>query len=320
MQVNRTLEALAFGDSADVHLVARRESIDADLLSRREPVDVVEPDFAEHTHRRQVLQVTELRLRHALRPLGATEPELDGAVAVPLPRAHLRDDVRLGDDDRRRDDRAVVLEVLEHAELASQQHRLFEGRGSVGRLDLLVLLFHFRFVAHLFLMASLELDLDVDARGKVQLHERVDRLLRWIVYVDEPLVRSDLELLARILVDERALDDRELFDAGRQRDRTGDRRARALRGFDDLRRGLVDELVVVRLEPDPDALLCHYAITFVTTAAPTVCLPSRMAKRRTSSRAIGVIRVTSSVELSPGMIISVPVASFASPVTSVVRT
>src|SRR5689334_24983338 len=49
--------------------------------------------------------------------------------------------------------------------------------------------------------SSLELDLDVDARRKVQLHERVDRLLRWVVDVDEPLVRPDLELLARILVD-----------------------------------------------------------------------------------------------------------------------
>src|SRR5712691_10086145 len=103
----------------------------------------------------------------------------------------------------------------------------------------------------------LELDLDVDARLKVQLHEGVDRLLRWIVDVDEPLVRANLELLARVLVDEGTLDDRELLDACRQRDRTGDRRPRPLRGLDDLRRGLVDELVVVRLEPDPDALLCH---------------------------------------------------------------
>src|SRR5467141_3015144 len=165
----------------------------------------------------------------------------------------------------------------------------------------------------------LELDLDVDARRKVQLHERVDRLLRRVVDVDEPLVRSDLELLAGVLVDEWTLDDGELLDARRQRDRTGDRRPRALRGLDDLRRGLVDELVVVRLEADPDALLCHYAITFVTTPAPTVWPPSRIAKRRPSSRAIGVMSVTSIFELSPGMIISVPSDSFASPVTSVVR-
>src|SRR2546423_6136574 len=108
-----------------------------------------------------------------------------------------------------------------------------------------------------FPAASLELDLDVDARRKVQLHERVDRLLRWIVDVDEPFVRSDLELLARVLVNERAADDRELLDACRQRDRTGDRRPCPLRRLDDLRRGLVDQLVVVRLETDPDALLCH---------------------------------------------------------------
>src|SRR5437762_10852324 len=166
---------------------------------------------------------------------------------------------------------------------------------------------------------SLELDLDIDARRKVQLHEGVDRLLRWVVDVDEPFVRSDLELLARVLVDEGTLDDRELLDTCRQRDRTGDRRSCPLRRLDDLRRGLVDELVVVRLEADPDALLCHYAITFVTTPAPTVCPPSRMAKRRPSSRAIGVMSVTSIFELSPGMIISVPSDSFASPVTSVVR-
>src|SRR5205823_1303620 len=176
------------------------------------------------------------------------------------------------------------------------------------------------FVSSVIFLAFLELDLDVDAGRKVQLHEGVDRFLRWVVDVDEPLVRPDLELLARVLVDERTLDDRELLDTCRQRDRTGDRRPGPLRGLDDLRRGLVDELVVVRLQADPDALLGHYAITFVTTPAPTVCPPSRMANRRPSSSAIGVIRVTSRVELSPGMIISVPVASFASPVTSVVRT
>src|SRR5688500_18986356 len=96
---------------------------------------------------------------------------------------------------------------------------------------------------------ALELDLDVDASRQVQPHEGVDRLLRGIVDVDEPLVRADLELLAGVLVDERALDDRELLDARGQRHRTRDRRPGALRGLDDLRRGLVDELVVVRLEP-----------------------------------------------------------------------
>src|SRR5216683_6906287 len=138
----------------------------------------------------------------------------------------------------------------------------------------------------------LELDLDVDARRKVELHERVDGLLRWIVDVDEPLVGPDLELVARVLVDEWTADDGELLDACGQRDRPGHGRPRPLRRLDDLRGGLVDELVVVRLEPDPDPLLRHYSMTFVTTPAPTVLPPSRIANRRPSSRAIGLLRVT----------------------------
>src|SRR5688572_24528735 len=50
--------------------------------------------------------------------------------------------------------------------------------------------------------SPLELDLDIDAGRKVELHEGIDRLLRWIVDVNEALVRPDLELLTRVLVDE----------------------------------------------------------------------------------------------------------------------
>src|SRR5438094_5247582 len=137
---------------------------------------------------------------------------------------------------------------------------------------------------------DLQLDLDVDAGWQVELHQRVDRLLRRIVDVNEPLVRADFELLARILVDERRADDRVLLDVRRQRHRTGDGRPGPLRGLDDLRGRLVDQLVVVGLEPDPDSLLRHlslfplaHSMTLVTTPAPTVLPPSRMAKRSPSS-------------------------------------
>jgi len=62
-----------------------------------------------------------------------------------------------------------------------------------------------------------------------------------------------------------------------------------------------------------------YAWIFVTTPAPTVRPPSRMAKRRPSSQATGVMSSTSRVMLSPGTTISVPAGSLVSPVTSVVR-
>ena len=62
-----------------------------------------------------------------------------------------------------------------------------------------------------------------------------------------------------------------------------------------------------------------YLVIVPTTPAPTVRPPSRMAKRRPWSIAIGAMSLTPSVTLSPGMTISVPSGSWTSPVTSVVR-
>ena len=62
-----------------------------------------------------------------------------------------------------------------------------------------------------------------------------------------------------------------------------------------------------------------HSMMLATTPAPTVRPPSRMAKRSFSSIAIGTIRFTSIVTLSPGMTISVPSGSVTIPVTSVVR-
>ena len=70
---------------------------------------------------------------------------------------------------------------------------------------------------------------------------------------------------------------------------------------------------------------CHnliqsdYSMILATTPAPTVRPPSRIAKRRPSSIAIGAIRVTVSCTLSPGITISTPSGSSTAPVTSVVR-
>src|SRR6266851_5235876 len=60
-----------------------------------------------------------------------------------------------------------------------------------------------------------ELDLDVDAGGEIELHQRVDRLRRGIDDVEQPLVRAHLELLPALLVDVRRTIDRELLDPRR---------------------------------------------------------------------------------------------------------
>jgi len=49
-----------------------------------------------------------------------------------------------------------------------------------------------------------------------------------------------------------------------------------------------------------------YSIIDATTPAPTVLPPSRIAKRNFSSMAIGTIKLTSIVTLSPGITISTP--------------
>ena len=72
------------------------------------------------------------------------------------------------------------------------------------------------------------------------------------------------------------------------------------------------------------AVLCqkateNYSATSVTTPEPTVRPPSRIAKRRPFSIAMGVISSTFMTTLSPGMHISTPSGRVMMPVTSVVR-
>src|SRR6185436_20193551 len=154
--------------------------------------------------------------------------------------------------------------------------------------------------------------------------------------VEQPLVRPHLELLTRFLVDVRAAQDGVLRDLCRQRDRSRHLGTGALGRVDDFTRRLIEHAVVVSLESDADLFVHHdvvssknsgaagsspavhssYSIMSVTVPAPTVRPPSRIAKRRPFSIAIGAIRSMVSVVLSPGMTISAPSASLATPVTS----
>ena len=62
----------------------------------------------------------------------------------------------------------------------------------------------------------------------------------------------------------------------------------------------------------------RYFKIFVTTPAPTVFPPSRIAKFKFSLMAMGVINFTVNLPSSPGITISVPDGRVTSPVTSVV--
>src|SRR5215831_15501291 len=87
---------------------------------------------------------------------------------------------------------------------------------------------------------SLELDLDVDAGGEVELAERVDRLLRRLEDVEQTLVGANLELLARLLVDVRRAVHGEAFDVSGKRDRPRHAPAGAADRVDDLAHRLIE--------------------------------------------------------------------------------
>src|SRR6516165_11879463 len=171
---------------------------------------------------------------------------------------------------------------------------------------------------------SIQLDLHVHARGKLELHEGVHRLVGGIHDVHEALVGTQLELVARVLVGVRRDEHGEALHLGRQRHRALDGGAGALGRLHDLARRAVDQAMVERLQADTDVLVCHrlaslYFRIFATTPAPTVLPPSRIANRSPSSIAIGLISSIVILMLSPGITISTPAGNSIVPVTSVVR-
>src|SRR5215210_2510402 len=119
------------------------------------------------------------------------------------------------------------------------------------------------FLARIAGMSSAEgeSDLDVHAGGQVvEPLERVDRLRRGLVDVDQALVGADLEVLLRVLVLEGRLDHRVDVLLGRERHGSGHGRARPRRGLHDLLGGRLDGRRVVGLQADADLVLlggCH---------------------------------------------------------------
>src|SRR6202167_1004046 len=97
-------------------------------------------------------------------------------------------------------------------------------------------------------MALLELDFDVDAGSQVKLAQRVDRLLGRLEDVEQTFMRSNLKMLARLLVDVRRAIDGEALYPGRQRNRTGHAAAGAPDGIHDFANRLIEQAVVVRFE------------------------------------------------------------------------
>src|ERR1700691_48374 len=101
---------------------------------------------------------------------------------------------------------------------------------------------------------SLQLDLDIDARGHVKPHQGINCLRRRINDVDQPLVRPHLEMLARVLVLVRRPDNAVHVLLRRQRHGPHDLRTSPHDGIDYLPRRAIDDLMVIALKPNADLL------------------------------------------------------------------
>src|SRR5205085_5998321 len=115
-----------------------------------------------------------------------------------------------------------------------------------------------------------QFDLNVDAGGEIELHQRVHRLRRRLHDIEQPLVGSHLELLARLLVDVRRAVDGEFLNSRRQRDRTANESTRPARRVGDVAGGLIEHSMIERLQANPDVLRFH-----IPTDAKEPTNPSR---------------------------------------------
>src|SRR4051812_36284001 len=248
--LDRALEALALRDAGDLDGLAGLERLDRDGLADGQLAGLVaELDDVLHRRRVGLAQVAELGLAQVLLARGA-ERELDGLVAVAVERADAGHRTRARLEHRDALDAPVVEEELRHPELLGEDRRHRSAR---------------------------QPDLDVDARGEmVEALERVDGLRRRLVDVDEPLVRADLEVLARVLVLEGRPDHAVDVLLGRQGHGTGHGGAGARRRLDDLLRRRLDGRVVVRLQADADLVLggcCHSVSVFCLGSGGSFVLP-----------------------------------------------
>src|SRR3989338_8034469 len=155
---------------------------------------------------------------------------------------------------------------------------------------------------------------------------------------------AHLVLLAGVLVHKGRTIHRIFSLFGRQGNRPMHGCACSHRGIHNRARGFIYNLVIIGTNTDTDTLMCvlflfflgsrwmrvghvsiksiflitDYFMILVTTPAPTVLPPSRIANRCFYSRATGVINFTVTFTVSPGITISVPAGNVISPVTSVV--
>ena len=95
---------------------------------------------------------------------------------------------------------------------------------------------------------------NINPGGHIQIGERFNNLLVRVQDVNHALVDTELELLARVLVDECGTVHRVALELCRKRNRPHDFRIIAFGGFNNLARRIINQFVIVRADAQADLL------------------------------------------------------------------
>src|SRR6185295_18624165 len=248
--LHRARKALADGDSGRIHELSRHEMICGDLGAHWDEIGLFHPELRKLSFGLDLVgrEMAALGLAHVLWTPSA-RPQLKRDVAV-LFRAPVRHHLAIPEPKHR--DRNMLARVREHA-----GHSDFLCDHSGAHVPLTCISFS--------PIRASELDLDVDPRGEIELHERVHRLRRGIDDIEQALVRAHLELLAALLVDVRRAVDREALDPRRQRDRPAHLGTGPFRRVDDLARGRIEHAMIEGFEPYSYVLALHRCVPLLTS-------------------------------------------------------
>ena len=105
--------------------------------------------------------------------------------------------------------------------------------------------------------SDLRFDFHVHAGRQIEFHERIDCLLRWLEDIQKPLVSSNFELLAGLLVYMRASENAIFIDHCWKGNGAAYRGARSLRGVHDFPHGLIENAMIKSFEFNPN-LVFHF--------------------------------------------------------------
>src|SRR5271166_3824198 len=142
---------------------------------------------------------------------------------------------------------------------------------------------------HLLMFLAERLNLHVHTRRQIKLHQRIDRLLRRLQNIQQPLVGADHKRFPRFLIHVRRPQHAVLVFHRGQRNRAGNLRPCALCSLHNLARRLIQNAVVVGFQPDANSFFpSHFSLSL-----PLPASPEGKIWRQVTSRFVGLLLLQS---------------------------